>query len=80
MKISLNTNNNELLNIIKTTSKAYNIKIDIMEFTNHTYITLFDVDTIDYNIEKEIIIIVYKNIGIRCKINDIQDIFIDNVK
>lgn len=80
MKVSFTTNSEELLNIIKVTSKAYNIDNDIMEFTSSAYITLFDVDTIDYNIEKEVIILVYKNIGIKCKIKDIQDIFIDKTK
>lgn len=80
MKVSLTTNNEDLLNIIKTISKAYNIKTDIMEFTSSSYITLFDVDTIDYNVEKEVLIIVYNNIGIRCKIKDITDLFIDNTK
>lgn len=80
MKASFTTKSEELLNIIKVTSKAYNIDTDIMEFTNESYITLFDVDTIDYNIEKEVIIIMYKNIGIKCHIKDITDIFIDKTK
>lgn len=80
MKVSLDTNNNELINIIKTITKAYNIKTDIMEFTASSYITLFDVDTIDYNIEKEVIILVCKNIGIKCHIKDITNIFIDKTK
>ena len=79
MKISFNTENKELINIVTTTSKAYNIKTDIMDFTNHTYITLFDVDTIDYNTEKEVIIISYNHIGLRFNIKDIIDLFIDKM-
>lgn len=80
MKISFNTENKELIHIVTTTARAYNIDIDIMDFTYHTYITLFDVDTIDYNIEKEIIVISYNHIAIRFNIKDIVDLFIDKTK
>ena len=80
MKVSFNTENKELINIVTTTARAYNIDIDIMDFTYHTYITLFNVETIDYNIEKGIIIIVYGNIGIRFNVKDIVDLFIDKTK
>ena len=80
MKISFNTENKELINIVETTAKAYNIKTNIMDFTNSTYITLFNVETIDYNIEKEVIIFSYNHIGLRFNIKDIIDLFIDKTK
>ena len=80
MKVSFSTNSQYLLDIIKTITKANNIKSDIQEFTHSTYITLFNVVNIDYNIEREVFIIAYNNIGIRIHMHEITDMFIDTMQ
>ena len=79
MKVMFSTNSKDIIDTIKTLVTAHNIRYEMIESKYQTYITLYNVKSIDYNFTHNIIIIVYNNIGIRLKFDIVNDMFVDKM-